>query len=291
MKPAPFTYHDPATIAEAISLVASHENARVIAGGQSLMPMMNFRLVTPDHLIDLNGIAELTGIERTGDAMTIGAMTRQRDLEFSPEIAAAFPILHEALRHVGHRQTRNRGTVGGSLCHLDPSAELVNMVALHDGVLRIASAGGTREAAFSAFATGAMTHSMAPGELLTAVTLTPWPRAHGSCFMETARRRGDFAIAAVGVLVTIGDTGAIDRAALAISGLAGLPVRLTAAETMLTGQRPSPELFRAAAAEAATLEAMEDPYASADYRRHLARILTYRALETAAARAGEEAAR
>ena len=291
MKPAPFTYHDPATIAEAISLLGSHDNARVIAGGQSLMPMMNFRLVTPDHLIDLNGIAGLAGIERTGDAMTIGAMTRQRDLEFSPDIAAVFPILREALHHVGHRQNRNRGTIGGSLCHLDPSAELVNIVALHDGVVRIAAAGGTREAAFAAFATGAMTHTMAPGELLTAVTLTAWPRAHGYCFMETARRRGDFAIAAVGVLLTIDSTGAIGRAALAVSGLAGVPVRLSAAETTLSGQRPSPELFRAAAAEAATLEAMDDPYASADYRRHLARILTYRAIETAAARAGEEAPR
>jgi carbon-monoxide dehydrogenase medium subunit len=291
MKPAPFIYHDPSTIAEAAALLSRHGNARALAGGQSLMPMMNFRLVAPDHLVDLNGIAELAGVKQINGALTIGAMTRQRDLEFSPDIAAALPILREALRHVGHRQTRNRGTIGGSLCHLDPSAELVNVVALHDGVLTIASAGGTREAGFHTFATGAMTHSMRDDELLTAVSLTPWPRPRGYGFAETARRRGDFAIAAVGVLLTLDQDGAIDRAALAVSGLTGVPVRLASVETMLVGQRPSHDLFRAAAAGAATLEAMEDPYASAAYRRHLARILTYRAMETATARAREGAAK
>jgi len=288
MKPAPFVYHDPTSIAEVAALLGRHDNARMLAGGQSLMPMMNFRLVAPDHLIDLNGVAGLAGIGRRGGAVTIGAMTRQRELEFSPDLAAAMPILREALRHVGHRQTRNRGTIGGSLCHLDPSAELVNLVALHDGALEIASVRGTRAAGLATFAAGIMTHSMAPDELLTAVTLTPWPRPHGYCFMETARRRGDFAIAAVSVLLTLDAAGAIGRAALAVSGLSGLPVRLGRVEAMVAGQRPSHELFRAAAAAAATLEAMEDPYASAAYRRHLARILTYRALEIAVGRAREE---
>jgi aerobic carbon-monoxide dehydrogenase medium subunit len=287
MKPAPFTYHDPVTVAEATSLLARYENARALAGGQSLMPMMNFRLATPDHVVDLNGITGLAGITWNGGALTIGAMTRQRDLEFSADIAADMPILRETLRHVGHRQTRNRGTIGGSLCHLDPSAELVNIAALHDGVLQIASSGGTREAGFRAFAVGAMTNTMQQDELLTAVTLERWPRPHGYCFVETARRCGDFAIAAVGVLLTLNGAGAIDRAALAVSGLSGLPVRLAAAENMLTGQRPSHEVFRAAAEDAATLEAMEDPYASAAYRRHLARILTYRAIETASRRAAK----
>jgi len=289
MKPSPFTYHDPTTIAEAVALLADHDNALALAGGQSLMPMMNFRLAAPDHLVDLNGIAELAGIRRDGETLKIGAMTRQRDLEFSAEIATTLPIVHEALRHVGHRQTRNRGTIGGSLCHLDPSAELVNMVSLHDGVMHVVSPGGGRTVSFEKFATSAMTHSMAHGELLTAITLTPWPRPHGYCFMETARRRGDFAIAAVSVLLALDDAGAVSRAALAVSGLSGVPVRLAAVETMVVGQRPSHDLFRAAAAEAAKLEAMEDPYASADYRQHLARILTYRAMETATKRAREGA--
>jgi carbon-monoxide dehydrogenase medium subunit len=251
------------------------------------MPMMNFRLAMPDHLVDLNRVTRLAGIRRNASTLTIGAMTRQRDLEFSPDIAADMPILREALRHIGHRQTRNRGTIGGSLCHLDPSAELVNIVALHDGVLEIASPRGTREAAFRSFAVGAMTHSMEQDELLTAVTLERWPRLHGYCFLETARRRGDFAIAAVSVLLTLDSAGAINRAALAMSGLSGLPVRLSAGEAMLAGQAPCHDLFRAVAENAATLEAMEDPYASSAYRRHLARILTYRAMQTACRRAAE----
>ena len=285
MKPAPFTYHDPATTDDAVLLLAQHENARALAGGQSLMPMMNFRLAMPDHLIDLNGVASLAGIRRNGASMTIGAMTRQRDLEFSADIAADLPIMTEALRHVGHRQTRNRGTIGGSLCHLDPSAELVNLAALHAGVLQIASPRGTRETTFDSFAIGAMTTALAPDELLTAIRLALWPKPHGYCFTETARRRGDFAIAAVSVLLTLDSTGAIDRAAIAVSGLMPVPLRLTAAETMLRGQMPGHEAFRAVAANAATLDAMEDPYASAAYRRHLARILLYRAMETAAQRA------
>ena len=285
MKPAPFTYHDPATIDDAVSLLARLDNARALAGGQSLMPMMNFRLAMPEHLIDLNGVASLAGMHRNGGSVTIGAMTRQRDLEFSPHIAADLPIMAEALRHLGHRQTRNRGTIGGSLCHLDPSAELVNLAALHDAMMQIASPHGTREATFASFAVGAMTTTLAADELLTAIRLALWPQPHGYCFTETARRRGVFAFAAVGVLLTLDRAGAIDRAAITVSGLLPIPVRLTAAETMLRGQTPGHEAFRAVAAGAATLDAMEDPYASAAYRRHLARILLYRAMQTAAQRA------
>jgi aerobic carbon-monoxide dehydrogenase medium subunit len=161
----------------------------------------------------------------------------------------------------------------------------VNLAALHDAMMQIASPHGTREATFASFAVGAMTTTLAPDELLTAIHLAPWPKPHGYCFTETARRRGDFAIAAVGVLLTLDSTGAIDRAAIAVSGLMPVPVRLTAAETTLRGQMPGHEAFRAVAAHAATLDAMEDPYASAAYRRHLARILLYRAMETAVQRA------
>jgi carbon-monoxide dehydrogenase medium subunit len=290
MKPAPFTYHDPTTLPEATALLGRLENARALAGGQSLMPMMNFRLAMPDHLVDLNGVPELAGIRRVGGTVTIGAMTRQRDLEFSPDVAADLPIMTAALGHVGHRQTRNRGTMGGSLCHLDAAAELVNIVALLDGVLEIASSRGARQVRIGDFALGAMTTALEPDELLTAVTLTPWPQAHGHCFLETARRRGDFAIAAVGVLLTLDANGAIDRAALAISGLGAIPVRPAPVEALLLGQRPSHELFRAAAAEAAKLEAMADAYVTTAYRQHLARILTYRALETASQCAQERAA-
>ena len=285
MKPAPFTYHDPTSVAEAADLLTRLDNARVLAGGQSLMPMMNFRLAMPDHLVDLNKIGELAGIRLEGDTLLLGAMTRQRDVEFSPEIARAFPILAAALRQVGHRQTRNRGTIGGSLCHLDPAAELVNLAALYDATLEVRSTSGSRELAFADFARATMTTGLKPGELLAGVSLTAYSPRHGWAFAQVSRRHGDLAIATVAALVELDGGGAIARAALAISGLMALPVRPEAIETALVGERPSHEVFRAAAAAAETLEAVGDAYAPAAYRRHLARILTYRALDEAADRA------
>lgn len=287
MKPAPFTYHDPITIAEATDLLARLDNVRLLAGGQSLMPMMNFRLVMPDHLVDLNKIGELAGIRREGVAWRLGAMTRQREVEFSAEIGQSFPILHEALHQVGHRQTRNRGTVGGSLCHLDPAAELANLTALYDGVLHTRSPGGSRSLGFFEFATGYMSHSLAPDELLAAITLTPWSRRHGWAFAEMSRRLGDFAVAAVGVLVELNAGGSIGRVAIAVSGLGPLPYRPAEVERILLGEPPSHQVLRAAASAAQGLDAVGDAYATADYRRHLARVLTYRAVERAIARAQE----
>jgi aerobic carbon-monoxide dehydrogenase medium subunit len=290
MKPPPFTYHDPTTVDEAAELLGRLDNAMPLAGGQSLMPMLNFRVVAPDHLIDLNRIAALSYIAIADGTGRFGAMTRQRDLEFSPEVARVFPILHEALHHVGHRQTRNRGTFGGSLCHLDPSAELVNMAALHDGVLEAASRGGRRTIKIADWVTGTMSHALTPGELLTGIELRAWPAGHGYAFEEFARRHGDFAIAAVGCLLTIADGGTIGRAVLCVSGLGPAPTRVAAAERLLVGERPSHEVFRAAAVEAQALEAMTDIYVTAAYRKHLARVLTYRAIERAVARALHEKA-
>src|SRR5258705_1391469 len=178
MKPPPFVYHDPTTVAEAVDLLSRLDNALPLAGGQSLMPMLNFRVVAPDHLVDLNRIAALSGIEIAGGVGCFGAMTRQRDLEFSPHVAQVFPIITEALQHVGHRQTRNRGTFGGSLCHLDPSAELVNMAVLHDGVLEAKSRGGTRAIKAADWADGIMTNALAPGAILTGIELRTWPARH-----------------------------------------------------------------------------------------------------------------
>jgi carbon-monoxide dehydrogenase medium subunit len=291
MKPPPFAYHDPETIEEATGLLGRLDNAMPLAGGQSLMPMLNFRVVAPDHLIDLNRVAALSSIKIADGTGRFGAMTRQRELEFSDDVARAFPVLREAIGHVGHRQTRNRGTIGGSLCHLDPSAELVNMVALHDGVLEAASDGGRRRIKSADWASGIMTHTLAPGELLAAVELKAWPAGHGYAFEEFARRHGDFAIVAVGCLLTLDAKGAIDKVALCVSGLAPVPMRIAKAERVLAGATPAHEAFRAAAVEAEALEAMSDAYVSAAYRRHLARILTYRALERAIARATPEGKR
>jgi carbon-monoxide dehydrogenase medium subunit len=288
VKPAPFTYHDPRSIADAAGLLGSLKNARVLAGGQSLMPMMNFRLATPDHLIDLSKVAELAYLRVDGAQLSIGAMTRQRDVEFCAEIGERCPIFHEALAHVGHRQTRNRGTIGGSLCHLDPSAELVNVAALLGGTLHAASKAGKRDIPMAEFARGFMTTSLSPDELLTGVTLPLPAPDDGYAFVELARRRGDFAIVACSALIGFTRDGSIARASLALSGLAHAPVRPADIERALMGQKPGAPAFKAAAAEAAKLEALADAYVTADYRRHLARVLTYRALENAAERATEK---
>jgi carbon-monoxide dehydrogenase medium subunit len=287
LKPAPFTYHDPRSLSEATQLLASLENARVLAGGQSLMPMMNFRYAMPDHVVDVNKVSELAYIRREGATLRIGAMTRQRDIEFSPEVGAHCAVLHEALAHVGHRQTRNRGTIGGSLCHLDPSAELVNATALLDGTLHAASMSGTRDIPMAEFAAGFMMTNLEPNELLTGVSLALPARNAGHAFAEFARRRGDFAVVACSAVLELGRTGAIARASIAISGIAHCPVRPVEIERAMVGEKPAAAAFKAAAAEAGKLDAGSDAYVTAEYRKHLARILTYRALEQAAARATE----
>jgi carbon-monoxide dehydrogenase medium subunit len=282
MKPPRFVYHDPTSVAEATDLLGRLDNALLLAGGQSLMPMLNFRVAAPDHLIDLNNIAALSYIDiRDKGHGRFGSMTRQRDLEFSAEVARVFPILQVALSHVGHRQTRNRGTFGGSLCHLDPSAELVNMTVLHDGLLLASSKRVTRTIRASQWVQGLMTSALDPGEFLTGIELTAWPDGHGFAFEEFARRHGDFAIAAVGCLVMMNAANTIERVALCVSGLGPAPARLASAERLLVGQKPSHEAFRAAAVEAEGLDATDDAFVKASYRKHLARVLTYRALERA----------
>lgn len=288
MKPAPFTYHDPRSLEEATGLLATLENARVLAGGQSLMPMMNFRYAMPDHLIDLNRAAELAYLRFEGGALRIGAMTRQRDIELSDEVARRCPIVHAALAHVGHRQTRNRGTLGGSLCHLDPSAELVNVAALLGATLHAASKRGRRDMPMAKFAAGYMTTGLEPDELLAGITLPVTAPGEGYAFVEFARRHGDFALVACSALIGLDRNGAVARASLALSGLGPVPVRPGEIERALQGEKPAAAAFKAAAAEAAKLDAMADAYVTEGYRKHLARVLTFRALEQAAARAGEQ---
>ena len=285
MKPAPFTYHDPTTIDAALGLLATLENARPLAGGQSLMPMMNFRFVMPDHIVDLNGIAGLDAIRVEDDRITFGAMARQRAIERSAEVRAACPILTAALSHVGHRQTRNRGTIGGSLCHLDPAAELANLASLHDASLAVSGPTGTRTLSFAEFAQGYLTTALGEGELLTAIEFKRWPDRHGYGFEEVARRRGDFAMSMASALVLLDDRDRIERAAVCLSAVAPVPVRLSSVEAKLAGQVAAPELYRAAGIEAEKLDAMDDAYVSARYRKHLARVLVYRALASAVERA------
>jgi carbon-monoxide dehydrogenase medium subunit len=253
------------------------------------MPMMNFRYAMPDHIIDINRIGELTELRLEEGSLHAGAMVRQREIEFSAEIGERCPLLREALTHVGHRQTRNRGTLGGSLCHLDPSAELVNVTALLDGTLHAASRRGKRDIPMAEFPAAYMTTSLEPDELLVAVTLPLPHESQGHAFVEFARRRGDFAIVACSALLGLGRDGFIASARLALSGLSYAPLRPEPIERALVGQAPGPQTFKSAAAEAAGLDAVSDAYVTAQYRQHLARVLTYRALERAAGRAMEKA--
>jgi aerobic carbon-monoxide dehydrogenase medium subunit len=283
VKPPPFTYHDPRTLADALRLLGSLDNAKVLAGGQSLAPMLNFRYVQPDHLVDLNRVDELAGIRIEGRRISVGAMTRQRALEKHEALAKLCPIVREALAEVGHFQTRNRGTLGGSLAHLDPAAELPGVMALYDAELEIN--GGKRKVKVGDWSQGYMTPDLQAGELLTAVRWEAWQGKHGHAFVEFARRRGDFAIVGVGCLLSLGSNGAIERAALAAVGVAYGPLRLSAVERLLAGSRLDEKLLAAAAAEASTIEAKSDLYASGAYRQRLAGVLVSRALKTAHERA------
>lgn len=288
MKPAPFTYHRPAALDEALDLLARHSNARALAGGQSLMPMLALRLAAPDHLVDLNRMAALDHVRDEADTVAVGAMTRQRTIEFSEVVAQRLPLLAEAIRWVGHRQTRNRGTVGGSLCHLDPSAELPTVAMALDAMLEIRSARGTRTIAIRDFPAGYMTPVLEPDELLVGVRFPVWREAHGTAFIEYARRHGDFAVVSVAAQVALGAGGRIARVSVTLGGVAMAPVRVAAAEVALTGALPDDDAIAAAAEAAAAIEANQDIHAPAWYRQRLARTLTGRALRLALARARGE---
>jgi aerobic carbon-monoxide dehydrogenase medium subunit len=289
MKPAPFDYHAPRQLKEAAELLAKLPNAKVLAGGQSLVPMMNFRYVIVDHLVDLGRLQELRGISVGDGRLRIGAMTRQRDLELSADIAKHCPLMAEALRHVGHRQTRNRGTIGGSLAHADPAAELPAVCAACDATIHAISVRGIRQIAFRDFGTGYMATSLAPDEVVAAVDLPIWRLGHGHGFHEFARRQGDFAIAGAAALLDVGADNVVRRAALTLFGVAAAPLRVEAAEARLVGHPLDTDAIRAAAAAAWLIEPISDIHAGGEYRRHLAQVLSLRALNDAAQRAGVEA--
>jgi aerobic carbon-monoxide dehydrogenase medium subunit len=290
MKPPPFSYHDPRTLGDAVALLGRLDNAKLLAGGQSLMPMLNMRFVQPDHVIDLNRVEGLSFIREVDGALEIGAMTRQRDLEFSEVVARRCPLMEEAIRLVGHRQTRNRGTLGGSLCHLDPAAELVSVAAALDATVIAAGPHGQREIAFAEFPVAYMTPAIEPNELLTAVRLPIWPKDHGFAFIEFARRHGDFAIVSAAALLLEDGTGRISRARVIIGGMGMLPIRAVELEQALIGHAPDDKVLREACETCRKLDAIDDVHAPAAYRQHLATVLSRRALEQASARLPSRAA-
>src|SRR5712692_9078698 len=279
MKPPPFRYHDPRTVADAVALLGSLENAKLLAGGPSLMPMLNMRFVLPDHIIDLNRVEGLSYIREAKGALEIGAMTRQRDLEFSDAVRTRWPIMHEALLQVGHRQTRNRGTIGGSLCHLDPAAELVSLA-----TGTVAGPTGERELPFAEFPVAYMTPAIELNELVVGVRFPQWTAKHGYAFVEFSRRHGDFAITSAAVLLEGDASGKITRASVTIGGMGTAPSRAREVEQAIVGQLPAGTLFRDACESCRRLEAIDDVHAPASYRQHLAAVLSRRALEKALAR-------
>jgi len=261
----------------------------VLAGGQSLMPMLNMRYVLPDHIIDINKIAALSYLREENGALVTGAMTRQRDLEFSDAVKARYPLLHEAIMNVGHRQTRNRGTVGGSLCHLDPSAEIPTVAAAVDATVSVTGPKGNRDIAFAEFPAGFMSPAIDADELVVGVRFPAWPKGHGYGFVEFARRHGDFAIASAAALLEEDANGKIKRASLTLGGVATAPVRMRNVEKALVGQTASEDVFKDACEECRKIEAIADVHAPAAYRQHLAAVLSRRALVAAHGRVGGRA--
>jgi carbon-monoxide dehydrogenase medium subunit len=284
MKPPPFSYHDPRTVSDAIALLGRLDNAKLLAGGQSLMPMLNMRFVLPDHVIDLNRVEGLSYIREHNGALEIGAMTRQRELEFSDLVRRRCPLMHEAILNVGHRQTRNRGTLGGSLCHLDPSAELVSVATALDAVVIAQGPGGTREVPISAFPVAYMTPAIELNEIVTAVRFPLWPQPHGYGFVEFSRRHGDFAIVSAAALLTEDGAGKITRASVTLGGMGAAPIRASEVEGALMGQRPDDKLLREICETCRKFEAVDDVHAPAAYRQQLATVMSRRALEQARAR-------
>ena len=287
MKPAKFDYHDPTTTDEALDLMAQFgDQARPLAGGQSLVPLMNFRLIRPAHLIDLNGIGGLRYLKTDNGGLRIGATTRQRELERSVEVARHWPLLRDAAGFIGHIQIRNRGTVGGSVAHAFPSAELpVAMVTLNASFI-LRSTANRRTVGAEEFFISYMTTELKAEELLTEIQVPALPANSGWSYQEISRRHGDFALAGAASLLGLDSKGDIDHARLTLTG--ATPMRAREAEEWLLGQKPSETLFREAARRAADdLEQDSDIHASAEYRRDACTALARRALTQAASRAAD----
>lgn len=288
MKPPPFAYERPRSLEEIVSLRERHgADSALLAGGQSLLPMLNFRLARPTVLIDLGAVDELSYIEDRDGGIAVGAMVRQRDLELAPLAIQRNPLIAVTLQHVAHHVVRNRGTVGGSIAHADASAELPALFTALDGRARIIGPQGERQVTGGDLFMFHLTSTLEPDEVLREVWLPALPASTGYAFVEAARRHGDYALCGVCATVTV--NGAIASARIAYSGVATKPVRASQAEQALVGQPTTEEAFQSAAALARELVDVSDDYvASRAYRQHIVERLTVRALREATRRAGNE---
>ena len=287
MKNPPFTYHRPESLADALALLAEFgDDAKILAGGQSLLPVLALRLGRPGHVVDIGRIPELSNLEAGPHGTTIGALVRHAEAERSVAIADHAPLVAEAAPHIGHRAIRTRGTLVGSVAHADPAAEMPAVCLALGATMVAVSAGGTRLIAAADFHQGYLTTALEPNEILTQIRLPAWPTDAGGTVVEISRRHADYALVGLACTVAVAD-GAITSAALSFFGAASTPVRVADAEAALVGQPPGEAAF-AAAAEivCAQLDPPSDVHGSANYRKHIAGVLTQRGLTAAVARIG-----
>jgi carbon-monoxide dehydrogenase medium subunit len=291
VKPPPFDYHGPATVGEALQvLAAAGPDGKVLAGGQSLIPLLNMRLAAPRHIVDINRISGLAAITADPGGVRVGALARHAAVERSATAAAGQPLLRAALRLVAHPVIRNRGTVVGSLVHADPSAELPAVLALLGGSVRLAGLSGERDVAAAGFFTGPMETALRPGELAISAFFPALPERSGTAFCEVARRHGDYAVAGVAAAVTLDDDLHVRAARVACVSVGPVPTVVDVTDAC--GHRPaaSADWEAAAAAVRDLIEPEGDVHATAGYRRHLTGVLVVRALSSAAAEAANERA-
>ena len=290
MKPAPFDYHVPGSIEEAIALLQEYgDDAKLLAGGQSLVPAMNFRVVQPSVLIDLNHVKELDYIQENGQVLRIGAMTRERTLELDPRLGRWSPLLVEAMPHVAHPQIRNRGTLGGSLANADPAAELPVVMLALDARLKVRSGDQERWVEAQNFFSGMFTTDLGQGEMLVEIELPSHLPRTGWSFKEVAPRAGDYALMGVAALVTLDEAGSCESAKLVFLNAGDGPVVAKEAATLVVGMSITDSLIEEAAVHASEKEInpFGNIHASPEFQRHLARVLTKRTLHQAYQRAGE----
>lgn len=288
MKPSAFGYHRPVSVSEAVDLLErlQDEDVKILAGGQSLVPLMNFRLSVPGHLVDVTAVPELAGVRTDGDTLRLGAVVRHHELLESPVVRAAGPLLAAAAPYVGHPQIRTMGTLGGSLAHADPAAELPGVVLALDGRIVIRSVRGERTVAAADFFRSHFTTALEPDELIVAIELPVPPARSGHAFTEVAARYGDFALAGAGAAVTVDEDGAITAARIALTSVAPTPVRAPDAEELLRGRTPDEGLLtELARLVAAALDPAPELKASAGYKRRTAGVLAGRAVHQAWRRA------
>lgn len=288
MKPAPFDYYAPTELAEALALLAEYgDEAKILAGGQSLMPMLNMRLSTPAVVVDINRLSELDYVTpRPDGGLAIGALTRQRQLERSPLVREPYPLLAAALPLIGHFQIRNRGTIGGSLVHADPAAELPAVCVALEAEFVVQSASDQRVLAAEDFFVTYLTTAIAPEEMLTEICLPAWPAHWGWDVQEVCRRQGDFALVGAISLLQIDANARCQAARLTLFGVDGTPVRPSQAEAALIGRQVNEEvLYEVASLVAADLDPESDIHASADYRKEVGGVMARRTLAQALERA------